>query len=154
MKRKIVGYHLDDEGDWVAELECFHGYHVRHIPPLVSRPWVLTPEGRAGKLGAELNCLRCDQLEWPDGLVSDRKSREFSEHDVPAGLLKAHATPPGVWARIHVLDGELLYRVEVGGGRQHLLGPNLPGVIVPEMRHSVQIVGPVTFLLEFYRRPE
>ena len=24
MKRKIVGYHIDADGDWVAELECGH----------------------------------------------------------------------------------------------------------------------------------
>ncbi len=151
VERKIVGYHLDEEGEWVAELECLHGYHVRHIPPLVSRPWVLTPEGRAGKLGAELNCLRCDQLEWPEGLVSDRKSREFSEKDVLPGLLKAHATPSGVWAKIHVMKGRLLYRVEIGSGKEFLLAPKRPGVIAPEMLHCVRIVEPVTFFLEFFR---
>ena len=33
MKRAIVGYHRDDVGDWVAELECGHAQHVRHDPP-------------------------------------------------------------------------------------------------------------------------
>lgn len=151
MDRKIVGYHLDEEGEWVAELDCFHGFHVRHDPPLVSRPWVLTAEGRTTKLGAALNCLRCDQLEWPEGLVPDRRSREFSEDDVPAGLLKSHATPSGVWAKIHVEKGKLLYRVEIGSEREHLLEPGRPGVIVPEMPHSVSFEGAVRFFLEFFR---
>ena len=30
--RKIVGFHLDENLDWVAELECGHQQHVR--PPL------------------------------------------------------------------------------------------------------------------------
>jgi len=42
--RKIVGFHQDENGDWVAELECGHGQHVRHKPPWTSRPWVTTPK--------------------------------------------------------------------------------------------------------------
>lgn len=60
MKRKIVAFDRDDENDWRAELECGHFQHVRHQPPLVKRPWVLTEEGRAAKLGAELDCKKCD----------------------------------------------------------------------------------------------
>ena len=62
MKRKIVGYHLDAEGQWVAELECGHGQHVRDDPPWRERPWVRTEEGRASRLGQELNCVRCDEF--------------------------------------------------------------------------------------------
>jgi hypothetical protein len=32
VKRRIVGFHRDDERHWVAELECGHGQHVRHDP--------------------------------------------------------------------------------------------------------------------------
>jgi hypothetical protein len=59
--RRIVGYHVDDLGDWVAELECGHGQHVRHDPPWQVRPWVLTEEGRRSRLGAALNCVICDE---------------------------------------------------------------------------------------------
>ena len=61
MKRKITGFHKDEEDDWVAELECHHGQHVRHQPPFVNRPWVVTLEGRSGKLGEVLNCVKCDE---------------------------------------------------------------------------------------------
>ena len=61
MKQPIVGYHLDEESHWVAELRCGHGQHVRHDPPWQSRPWVITPEGRAAHLGTELDCLLCDR---------------------------------------------------------------------------------------------
>lgn len=57
----IVGYHLDDAGDWVAELACGHNQHVRHDPPWQNRPWVVTPEGRASKLGCVLDCRKCEQ---------------------------------------------------------------------------------------------
>jgi Protein of unknown function (DUF3565) len=65
MKRKIVGYHLDAEDQWIAELECGHGQHVRHAPPFVERSWVTTEEGRASRLGSELNCVKCDEATRP-----------------------------------------------------------------------------------------
>lgn len=40
MQRRIVGFHLDEANDWVAELECGHNQHVRHNPPWTHRPWV------------------------------------------------------------------------------------------------------------------
>jgi hypothetical protein len=57
--RRIVGFHADAEGHWVADLECGHGQHVRHEPPLVQRLWVLSAEGRASFLGTVLLCTRC-----------------------------------------------------------------------------------------------
>ncbi len=59
MKRKITGYHQDEENDWVAELECHHGQHIRHQPPFVNRPWASTEQGRTEKLGMHLNCKKC-----------------------------------------------------------------------------------------------
>ncbi|HLK05436.1 MAG TPA: DUF3565 domain-containing protein [Candidatus Acidoferrum sp.] len=59
--QKIVGFHLDERGDWVAELECGHGQHVRHRPPWEDRLWVTTPEGRAEHLGHNLNCKKCEE---------------------------------------------------------------------------------------------
>ncbi len=61
MKRSIVGYDHDDEGHWRAILDCGHPQHVRHDPPLIKRLWVLSEEGRASRLGYELNCKRCDE---------------------------------------------------------------------------------------------
>ena len=60
MQQRIVGYHRDEEGHWVAELECGHGQHVRHDPPWQVRAWVITPEGRASQLGTMLECVRCE----------------------------------------------------------------------------------------------
>jgi hypothetical protein len=61
VKQRIVGFDTDDEGHWRAELECGHRQHVRHDPPLTTRAWVLTEEGRASRLGLELNCKQCDE---------------------------------------------------------------------------------------------
>jgi hypothetical protein len=59
MQRKITGFHRDDEGHWIADLECGHTQHVRHTPPWMNRPWVVTAEGRAGFIGQELACREC-----------------------------------------------------------------------------------------------
>lgn len=61
MERAIVGFHLDAEGVWVAELACGHQQHVRHQPPFYPRPWVLEAEGRRQRLGTPLECRLCDQ---------------------------------------------------------------------------------------------
>jgi hypothetical protein len=62
-EQRIVGFRQDLEQDWIAELECGHSQHVRHAPPWQVRSWVLTPEGRAGRLGTSLACRQCDELQ-------------------------------------------------------------------------------------------
>ena len=61
MEQPIVGYHKDGEDHWVARLACGHNQHVRHDPPWINRPWVMTPEGRESRLGVKLNCKKCDE---------------------------------------------------------------------------------------------
>ncbi len=68
--QKIKGYHLDSDGDWVAQLRCGHFQHVRHRPPWFNRPWVITAEGRNGMLGTKLACVKCDEDVPPDKLVN------------------------------------------------------------------------------------
>jgi len=60
MKQPIIGFHLDNQSDWVAELACGHFQHVRHNPPWVERPWVVTHDGRASMLGQVLECKKCE----------------------------------------------------------------------------------------------
>ena len=63
MKRRIIGFHQDETLDWVANLDCGHQQHVRHNPPWMNRPWVITPEGRKNFIGLTLNCKVCDENE-------------------------------------------------------------------------------------------
>jgi len=63
--RRIAGFHQDEEGHWVADLECGHSQHVRHDPPWQVRPWVLTELTRREHLGSALNCLLCDVTRSP-----------------------------------------------------------------------------------------
>jgi catechol 2,3-dioxygenase-like lactoylglutathione lyase family enzyme len=60
MRRAIIGYDRDDEQHWVALLACGHRQHVRHNPPFVERPWVVTEARRAGMLGYPLDCQTCE----------------------------------------------------------------------------------------------
>lgn len=60
MQQAIVGFHLDDENHWVADLACGHTQHVRHDPPWQNCPWVLTKQGRKEKLGVILECKKCE----------------------------------------------------------------------------------------------
>ncbi|MES2207711.1 MAG: DUF3565 domain-containing protein [Pseudomonadota bacterium] len=61
MEKRIIGFYQDEEHHWVAQLECGHTQHVRHTPPWINRPWVITPEGRSQTLGKTLSCKKCDQ---------------------------------------------------------------------------------------------
>ena len=61
MQQAIIGFHLDEEGHWVADLACGHAQHVRHNPPWQNRPWVIMEQGRKEKLGVRLECKKCDE---------------------------------------------------------------------------------------------
>lgn len=61
MQQAICAYHQDEEQDWVAELVCGHFQHVRHKPPFINRPWVISLSGRKAMLGHLLKCKKCDE---------------------------------------------------------------------------------------------
>lgn len=152
MKRAILGFHRDARGDWVADLDCGHGQHVRHRPPFVNRPWVDCETTRSGMLGTELDCVRCDRMEWPEDLVAYRRTREFDERTIPPGFTREHSTRPGVWARIHVVAGALKYHVGSPVDRSFPVEAPESAVIVPGVTHRVENLGPVRFFVEFWRR--
>jgi tellurite methyltransferase len=154
MLRAMLGFHEDPEGHWVAELSCGHSQHVRHQPPFTLRPWTLTAEGRAERVGQELDCPLCDRREIPAGHVAYKRTAPFQRETIPARLLQHHDTKPGVWAILAVTRGNLDFfeksandetRTTLGVGRSH--------VIVPEVEHRVAAQGEVEFSVEFWRRP-
>jgi tellurite methyltransferase len=151
VKRSITGFHSDEESDWVADLDCGHGQHVRHDPPFTERSWVATPEGRRSRIGANLDCSLCDRGELPDGYAPYRRTPDFSEQSVPAALLADHSTKRGVWGLIHVSSGRLEYHVQSPPERSEVVVPGTPGVIAPEVKHRVACPEPVAFFVEFWR---
>ncbi|MEJ2141869.1 MAG: DUF3565 domain-containing protein [Gammaproteobacteria bacterium] len=62
MQQKITRFYRDEEGDWVAEMDCGHTRHMRHDPPWQNRPWVLSEPGRSEWIGTLLSCKECTDL--------------------------------------------------------------------------------------------
>lgn len=154
MQRAITGYYNDEFGDLVATLTCGHGIHMRHRPPMVTRPWTLTPEGRESMLGTTLTCVRCERFELPPHFVPYKRTRTFSADDTPSALRAAHTTKPGVWARIHVVVGTVTYFVEAPAEPPAPLTPSREGIVVPERPHHVDPAPGSEFYVEFYRSPD
>ena len=111
--RRIVGFHTDEEGHWVAELECGHTQHVRHDPPWQQRPWVTTPAGRAEHLGTELRCVRCAEGEGDGRERAGGRGRQSTEgeagmeyssheHDAPQDGAAAEPVAPPTEPRGHM----------------------------------------------------
>jgi tellurite methyltransferase len=149
MQTTIRGFHQDELGDWVAELACEHGQHMRHRPPWTLREWVTTLEGRQAQLGAVIDCPLCDQIAMPASAKPYHRTPVFTEETLPAGLRADHRTKPGTWARIVVEEGQLEFHVR---GRTHLLTPETPGLVEPERLHCVVPLGAVRMHVEFWRQ--
>jgi tellurite methyltransferase len=148
MLRAIRGFRKDDEGAWVAELECGHPQHVRHSPPWQNYAWVQDPIGRQAKLGSPLDCLFCNMAALPAGLVRYKDTAAFTELTTPAALTKDHRTKAGVWAEIEVLEGKLEYSCPRG---TFVLRPGILGIVEPEVAHAVRPIGQVRFVVHFLR---
>jgi tellurite resistance-related uncharacterized protein len=151
--RKIVGFHRDDEGHWVADLECGHPQHVRHRPPMEERPWVQSEAGRQSMLGRALGCLYCNMPQLPEDVEVYNTSPEYDEKTIPEGLLHDHRTRAGVWGRIVVREGKLMYAVADPGGAAWVLRPGIDGFIAPGTAHWIAPHGRVRFVIEFLRVP-
>jgi tellurite resistance-related uncharacterized protein len=122
---------------------------VRHRPPFRERPWVTTDAGRAGRIGADLDCPLCDRAELPEGLSIDRVAGPFDETTIPAGLRRSHRTPPRTWGRLHVLEGRIGLRMDTDPpfDRELQAGESQP--IPPEVRHEIRVVSGARLEVEF-----
>ena len=89
----------------------------------------------------------------PRGAVSVRRTPEFTESTIPAGLRHRHATKAGVGGLIQIIDGSLTYRVLEPISTETILVPGHPGVVAPEQLHEVAPRGPVRFFVEFFEVP-
>jgi len=55
VQRKSIGFHQDGAQEWGADLACGYQQHVRHTPPWLNGPWVVSPTGRRSRLGYPLD---------------------------------------------------------------------------------------------------
>lgn len=152
MRRTIVAWHADGDGEWVAELSCLHAQHVRHQPPFRERSWVTTEDGRSSRVGGDIECSLCDRAEPPDGLHVVRTAGPFDEVTLPAGLRRTHLVGAGVWGVLTVLAGEVAITIDTEPPikRQVREGESQP--IPPEVPHRLDLVGPFRLRVDFFQR--
>jgi len=148
VERPITGFHVDEAGDWVAELGCGHCQHVRHRPPFQERPWTSDEAGRRSRLGTPLRCRLCDRGELPDATVVVRASPQWDEATMPAGLRRAHRLAAGTWGVLRVRAGRLRFTQDAGAVAVEVTAGQRRG-IPPEVAHEVEPLGPVRFGIEF-----
>lgn len=93
----------------------------------------------------------------PDALPPEvapyRRTPDFTEQTLPAGLRRDHSTKPGVWALIHVLEGRLRYCAPAWN-HDVVLEPGEVGIIAPQVAHFVEPAGAVRMFVEFHAGPE
>lgn len=150
MDRTIVEFHLDGDGDWVAELDCGHRQHVRHRPPFQMRPWVLDDEERDARVLTLLECPLCDRQEMPDGLRFVWRSAEWGARSLPTGLRRAHKLAPGTWGRLIVEEGRVAFRASTTPPVDRVLDAGAVQAIPPGVEHQVEPEDDARVYVEFW----
>jgi tellurite methyltransferase len=148
--RTIMGFHCDEKGDYVAELSCGHGQHVRHQPPFQLRPWIIDPEERAKRIGTALECPLCDRAEPPEGLRLARSSPIWNEQTIPVALLSSHRVGSRTWGEIHVYEGRMRFVMASEPILDVVVEANSTQAIPPDVEHRVEPLGPVRFSIAFF----
>lgn len=90
----------------------------------------------------------------PTDVLEVRRTRTFTELDMPAGLRATHTTRADTWGRIVVERGYLRYEI-VDEDDEPLDGwvlrPGVDGIIAPAQPHRVTPNGEVAFFVAFFR---
>ncbi len=86
-----------------------------------------------------------------ENLTKYSETAVFNESSVPEKLQSRHQTKAGVWGKLIVLSGGLTFIDDREPEVRHPIDPSTHAVIEPEMPHHVDITGPVSFQIEFYR---
>ena len=89
-------------------------------------------------------------LGVPAGCTLVRSTPEFTAETVPAALLSAHRVASGIWGRLVVEAGTVLYVLERSGGSRRL-GAGEHQVIEPDVPHHVEPGEGARFRVEFHR---
>ncbi|MEO5678260.1 MAG: DUF3565 domain-containing protein [Acidimicrobiales bacterium] len=149
MRRTIVQFGQDGEGEWVAHLSCLHRQHIRHRPPFQDRAWVLSGAGRALRIDSDIDCPLCDRAELPDGLRLARTAGPFDAESLPAGLRRPHQVAEATWGVLRVTDGSVAFSMTTDPPitRQLIAGDRQP--LPPGVAHSVTVDGPVRLAVDF-----
>lgn len=145
----MTGFHLDDEGDWVAELSCLHSQHIRHEPPFREAAWIDDAAERTQRVGQLLDCPLCDRTELPDGLRVARTTATWDASTVPAALLRAHRVAPATWGLLEVESGEVRFVAATDPPTDAVVIADEPQPIPPEVDHHVEPAAGARFHVTF-----
>ena len=88
--------------------------------------------------------------ELPEGLEKYAETPVFTAETVPGKLTSLHDIKAGTWGRLMVLTGALDYVVPGPPSSRRRITAGETGIIEPQVRHRVELVGPVTFQVEFH----
>jgi tellurite resistance-related uncharacterized protein len=80
-----------------------------------------------------------------------KRSRLFTPETLPQALQQDHSTKAGVWGRIVVETGAVLYTRK--GYPPYALRPGSFGAILPQELHSVTFIEDGAFYVEFLQVP-
>ncbi|MFM9978573.1 MAG: DUF1971 domain-containing protein [Sphingomonadaceae bacterium] len=78
-----------------------------------------------------------------------RSTPIFDENNLPAALRREHRTKAGVWGIVRVIEGQLKLSF-VDPPSEHLLSPDIPGLLLPDQLHFVEPVGAMRMQVDFY----
>jgi tellurite methyltransferase len=151
--RTIDAFHVDDFGDWVAELSCLHAQHVRHRPPFWDRPWVLSEEGRAGRIATGIECPLCDRAELPPDLELARIAGPFDAVTLPPALRKDHRVAARTWGVLVVLEGSAGFDMATDPPTSATFNAGSRQPIPPGVPHRVALDESGRVQVEFFVRP-
>lgn len=94
----------------------------------------------------------------PAGYKLYKRTPSFDATTLPDGLKKDHATKIGVWGVITVEKGQLKYTIAgteytIAGTEPSVfnLDSETPGIVAPDEKHHVRIIGDGQFYVAFYR---
>lgn len=89
--------------------------------------------------------------DLPEGLKLVRTTALWDEETVPAGVLAGHRVADGVWGQLVVRSGAVGFVFEDEPNVTIEVATDGRVVIPPGRLHHVVLVGPATFVVEFYR---
>ncbi len=92
-------------------------------------------------------------LGLPTGLKPIRTTDTFDNDTVPAGLLRAHRVADGVWGRLVVHTGTVIFIFD--DEPEHPIAVSAGGsvAIPPARQHHLELHEPASFAVEFHRIP-
>lgn len=92
--------------------------------------------------------------QLPDGLHYVRTTDIFDQDTVPVGLLRAHRVAEGVWGQLVIHTGTVTFVFEDEPDQPLTVNAGEAVAIPPGRHHHLELGGPATFAVEFYRIPE